>query len=304
VGGPLRAARQLAHSGLSSFHPLLWLSLAFLAGIALANILPLSAAGWLLVAGACLPLVFIRNLALLLIVNAPGLPRSLLNLAPVGLIYFTVRSCVRLSRLRLPVPAFALQLALALGGARYQLSMPDPGDPGFIAYYNDLETAYQVEGRLLSPPEMTDRYARLRLEVESLRPVEGGETLPVRGSLLVTDWDRGEWSYGDRLRLSGILEEPPQGESFSYREYLRRQGVYSSIQPQEIELLGGGGGSPWRAALYRLRQRLLELTYRLYPDPEASLLAGILLGIESGIPAEVERAFQDSGTAHIIAISG
>ena len=35
-----------------------------------------------------------------------------------------------------------------------------------------------------------------------------------------------------------------------------------------------------------------------------SLLAGILLGVESGIPAEVKQAFQDTGTAHVIAISG
>ena len=117
-------------------------------------------------------------------------------------------------------------------------------------------------------------------------------------------WDAAEWQYGDRLRLSGNLEDPPQGEEFSYRDYLARQGIYSVMQPQKIELLVRGQGNPFLARLYALRQRLLELVYRFYPDPEASLLAGILLGVESGIPAEVERAFQDSGTAHIIAISG
>jgi competence protein ComEC len=35
-----------------------------------------------------------------------------------------------------------------------------------------------------------------------------------------------------------------------------------------------------------------------------SLLAGILLGVENGIPQRVQQAFQDTGTAHIIAISG
>jgi competence protein ComEC len=56
--------------------------------------------------------------------------------------------------------------------------------------------------------------------------------------------------------------------------------------------------------LYAFRDRAFSLVYRLYPDPEASLLAGILLGIETGIPRSVTRAFQDTGTAHIIAISG
>jgi predicted membrane metal-binding protein len=35
-----------------------------------------------------------------------------------------------------------------------------------------------------------------------------------------------------------------------------------------------------------------------------SLLAGILLGDEGGIPQDVKQAFQDTGTAHVIAISG
>jgi hypothetical protein len=44
--------------------------------------------------------------------------------------------------------------------------------------------------------------------------------------------------------------------------------------------------------------------YTLWPDPEASLLAGILLGVESGIPADVKEAFAATGTSHIIAFSG
>ena len=35
-----------------------------------------------------------------------------------------------------------------------------------------------------------------------------------------------------------------------------------------------------------------------------SLLAGILLGDESGIPEHVDQAFKDTGTSHIIVISG
>jgi predicted membrane metal-binding protein len=35
-----------------------------------------------------------------------------------------------------------------------------------------------------------------------------------------------------------------------------------------------------------------------------SLLAGILLGVDSGLPPDVQQAFRDTGTSHIIAISG
>ena len=40
------------------------------------------------------------------------------------------------------------------------------------------------------------------------------------------------------------------------------------------------------------------------PEPQASLLTGILLGDDSGIPKSVQDAFRTTGTSHIIAISG
>ncbi len=46
------------------------------------------------------------------------------------------------------------------------------------------------------------------------------------------------------------------------------------------------------------------MIYQIFPDPEAGLLAGILLGVEGGIPEELMEDFRTTGTAHIIAISG
>lgn len=265
--------------------PLLWLSLAFLAGIACAGSLFkddrwASLSGWLLLAAFALVLLLLRRLA------------------------HTFLSRCWISSLKVPVPLPALLLAFALGGARFTSVVPDLDDPAFIAFYNHPENAYRVTGTLLSSPEVGDHFASLRLSTESLLPESQDAELPVHGSLLVTDWDLGEWHYGDRLQVTGILEDPPEGEGFSYREYLEHQGVYSTMQPDKIERIGSGYGNPLLGAIYRLRERLLALTYHLYPDPEASLLAGILLGVESGIPEDVKSAFQDSGTAHIVAISG
>ena len=43
---------------------------------------------------------------------------------------------------------------------------------------------------------------------------------------------------------------------------------------------------------------------QILPEPQASLLSGILLGIDSGLPASVQEDFHATGTSHIIAISG
>jgi predicted membrane metal-binding protein len=60
------------------------------------------------------------------------------------------------------------------------------------------------------------------------------------------------------------------------------------------------------AWLYAFRARtknVVAQTLRV-PEPQASLLTGILLSDDSGIPKNVQDAFRTTGTSHIIAISG
>ena len=71
-----------------------------------------------------------------------------------------------------------------------------------------------------------------------------------------------------------------------------------------VQLLGMGEGSSAKSAIYALRRKALDVIHRILPDPEAALLAGILLGIETGIPEPVLEDFRQTGTSHIIAICG
>ncbi len=112
------------------------------------------------------------------------------------------------------------------------------------------------------------------------------------------------FSYGDRIRLQGQLVTPTENEDFSYRDYLSHQGIYSYMSYPATSLVQHGQGNPLFAALYAFRQHALDLVYSIYPDPEASLISGILLGVQAGIPQEVQGAFKVTGTSHVIVISG
>jgi len=100
------------------------------------------------------------------------------------------------------------------------------------------------------------------------------------------------------------FKTPPEGEGFSYRDYLQRQGIYVYLPNAEVEIVESGQGNILMGGIFGLKSRAMAVLYQLWPDPEASLLAGILLGIETGIPDHVQQAFRDTGTSHIIAISG
>jgi len=253
--------------------PFFWLSLAFLAGIVFAGQASLTYDIWIILVG-----VFIL---------------------------FSLRPNKLASYLRLTTRTYliiTLSLAsLCLGGLRYQLSFPKI-DAFHIAWYNDREYDLLVTGTLSQPPDYRDTYTNLRLQVEAVDT--GSGDLPVEGELLVRAFPNETYEYGERLRVRGKVVTPPENEEFSYREYLARQGVHSYMSQTEITRLPGNGGNPIKRAIYAFKNKALENIYQIFPDPEASLLAGILLGVDTGLPKDLQQAFKDTGTAHIIAISG
>ena len=195
----------------------------------------------------------------------------------------------------------ACALALLLGALRYQGALPNLDDAGIVAHYNDSGWA-TLEGIVHGYPDARDTWTNLRLEAEQLE-IEGiGQ--PVQGTVLVRAPRFPEHHYGDRLRVSGLLQTPPEFEGFSYRDYLARQGVYSFINWPQIDEIESGQGNPLWAAVYSAKDCARDAIGRLVPDPEASLLQGILLGIESGIPPDLYDKYNATGTSHIIVISG
>lgn len=69
-------------------------------------------------------------------------------------------------------------------------------------------------------------------------------------------------------------------------------------------LLSPGGGSCICRTLFALKAQTQATSARIPPEPEASLLTGILLSVEAGVPEGVMDAFPDTGTTQVIAISG
>jgi competence protein ComEC len=195
----------------------------------------------------------------------------------------------------------ACALALLVGALRYQAALPNWEDPSLVAHYNDSGWV-TIEGIVRSYPDVRDTWTNLRLETDQLE-IEG-EAQPVRGIVLLRAPRFPEHHYGDRLRVSGLLQTPPEFEDYSYKDYLARQGIYSFISRPQIEKIESGQGRPFWTAIYAGKDQARDAIARLVPDPEASLLQGILLGIRSGIPADLYDDYNATGTSHIIVISG
>jgi len=196
---------------------------------------------------------------------------------------------------------FACLLMLALGGGRLLAARPH-FDLQSLATYNDLGRV-TLEGVVAGEPDQREDRTNLRLRVERV-VLPAGREVQAAGLALAQVARYPAFAYGDRLVVDGMLETPPQWRDFSYREVLARQGIHSLVRDARASRIGSGEGNFLYARLLTLKQHARRTIAAILHEPEASLLTGILLGVESGIPAELMEDFSATGTTHIIAISG
>lgn len=126
-------------------------------------------------------------------------------------------------------------------------------------------------------------------------------TLPTQGKIAVrTRETQSRFIHGDMVRIDGSIEriQPP------YERYFRAQGILGSVSYPAITATGARSGSILLRALARGNSAFSARIRDLVPEPEASLLAGLLLGETGGFPQETLAAFRTAGLTHILAVSG
>ena len=188
-------------------------------------------------------------------------------------------------------------LGFTLGGLRMALA-PLTSD---LAQYHDLG-GLTIEGIVAGEPQVQGDRVRLRVAAETV--TRAGTTTPSSGLALVETGLEAAVRYGDRVRATGLLVTPGASDTFSYADYLARSGVFSLMPNAVVTVQSLDHGLPLMAALFDLKDHLRSAIARALPEPYAGLLTGILLGDESGLAPEVRQAFNATGSAHIIAISG
>ena len=197
------------------------------------------------------------------------------------------------------LPAFALAL-LSLGALRAGVAS-EAGMPPPIDWYNG-SGGVSVEGVVSADPEQRASGWHFPLSVERVR-VDGGWQ-DSRGDLLVIanpppslieTRQQPYLRYGDRLIVVGSPAEPPVFQDFDYRDYLARQGIYSTIVYPGVALVGEGEGNVALKAIYSLRYRLSRSLSQALAEPQNAMAQALLLGRRSAMPPELTQAFRDTG---------
>ncbi len=176
---------------------------------------------------------------------------------------------------------------------RFFFFLPKP-----LPYENAIDKQVNLEGIVTSVPDV--RLANQRITITPTN--QESSVVAVIPNYL-------EINYGDKVNVEGKLMTPENfmtnaGKEFNYVRYLHNQNVYFIINNANVEVISKGNGNKIKSILYKLSSSFQKNMAQSIPSPESDLASGLLLGSRGGFDTNARNEFINTGTIHIIALSG
>ncbi|MEP0829192.1 MAG: ComEC family competence protein [bacterium] len=180
--------------------------------------------------------------------------------------------------------------------------------PGHISHFVDNDRPLEIYGTIDDWPVLKDRSTEIYLQVDSL----AAERQIVHSSgriLLRIMTPTTRLQYGDRIIFESRVYSVRGGRNPSgldYRRYLVLKEVFGvAYQPHQFAIqVDPVGAGNIRRAIGQLRTEIVGVFKRTLGQREAALASGFLIGETRDIPRDIYDLFRDSGTLHLLAVSG
>lgn len=153
-------------------------------------------------------------------------------------------------------------------------------------------------GIIVEEPDVRNDNTKL-----TIKPIEDSSK-EISGKVLVTTDIYPEYQYGDKLKIEGKLKIPPEFEDFNYKNYLKKDGIYSVMSWPGIELVEKSFGSPLKKILFAFKNKFKETSQKFISPPQEGILEALFFGDETNISKEWKDKLNLTGTRHIAAVSG
>ncbi len=256
-------------------HPALHALLLFVAGILLGNLFDLPVI--LLFSIFCLALLF-------------------------SLLFFLLKD-------RASLNLFIVISLIVAGFFKYELATRD-FPPNHISSLLGLDSKVTLTGRIVDEPDVRKNKTFITLEVERIWLGEEARATTGRIMLKIKE-PTFRFAYADEVTFKGYLNEPAPKRNpgaFDYRRYLNRKrifGIVTLTRADQAEILDRGEGNfVLSRIVIPLRRWILGVFESTLSGDHKALLAGFLLGETREISREIYTMFRDTGTVHLLAVSG
>ena len=199
---------------------------------------------------------------------------------------------------------FALCLIiLAFGILRYQITLNN-FENAELRNFIDFSKPIKILAEVIKEPDVRENNINLTVRIEELLINKIG--IPMEGKILVTTSRYPEYQYGDRLKIIGSLKDPPIFGDFSYKDYLRKDGILAIMFYPEISQKPAESGSPsaFYGRILSFKNKLREAVNQSLSPPQSSILAAVILGDKRNISEEWKDKLNRTGLRHLTAVSG
>ena len=221
---------------------------------------------------------------------------------------FVVAGLILFKKSNRSLAVLSLMVSLGcLSGFHFSLEYIHPGQHD-LSYYTADRPIVRIFGEMNDWPDIRANRIELKIEVDSI--LKEGQILRTDGSVLLKISDTTNvLQRGDRVDFRGRiypLSTIRSSGRFDYGRYLNLQGVRGIVYlPTILDIRLDKRN---RYDLYNLIDQVRAsivstLTTNLEPT-QAALARGFLIGETRDIPPEVYKMFRDSGTLHLLAVSG
>ncbi|MCK4386998.1 MAG: ComEC/Rec2 family competence protein [Candidatus Pacebacteria bacterium] len=218
------------------------------------------------------------------------------------------------TRLSLPRIYFFLPLLIlffALGTLRCSLSNAVQNTQILDNFVGQKISAF---GMVTDEPDERENNTKLTVEISEISEMKNSQKLGDLVSksnvkVLMTVPHYPQFEYGDQIKFSGLLKKPKNfktdgGREFDYVKYLAKDGIFYQMFYPEVKLLSKGNGNFIKEKLFALKKLFLKEVEKTIPEPQVSLLGGLLVGAKQSLGQELQDDFRKVGLIHIVVLSG
>jgi competence protein ComEC len=187
-----------------------------------------------------------------------------------------------------------------------------PGDEiARDAAHRSADTPYVLEGRVESPDIWLPGQSYFVFVLRADAVEREGERLALRGGVLVRWSDPGRPLYeAERVRVEAPIDlalGPVNPGASGMEDYYRRYGVHTGVRIRGESAVERSRAAPAFSpsnALSRFRGYLAGRIAQVVPASSLPLVLTIWLGDRRRLDVDTYQTFIDSGTAHVLAVSG
>ena len=181
-------------------------------------------------------------------------------------------------------------------------------------YASDLPGEATIIAKVINYPEKKNaKTSKYEFIAEVNEILIRGRKLSVTGTILVKLFDNNnECFYSDIIAAKGKVFCPGSKRNpggFDYAKHLKKRGITAILSinsTKDILKLGVHVNFLGKVKLkiLKLRNKVEDVCDKYLKYPAAGVLKALVLGIKSGIDQKIKEPFVNTGTMHIMAISG